>query len=1015
MKKLAGSIKLKMSEQRQGATPDTERRWIWELIQNGKDVRYPDIPFKVEVSLTTNQGTSRLEFSHNGRPFSVKNITYLVEQVSSKDQEFESDGMPTNTGKFGTGFLTTHLLSERVKIETVIKAEGLNYKTCLVELDRSGREEAGIIQSIKESLSILEQLDEKPDLEHFNPSSFNTKFIYELEPHGVDVAKAGIKDLDDTLAFVLCFVQSIANVESNGTEYKLNSEKTTNIDNVYHYTIEKSDFLDSEEFEIIVVKGAKTQIAIPVKTIDGLITILPIQPNIPKLFCDFPLTGTESFPFPAMINSPFFNLNDPRSIVRLTEINEPEIKENKELIIEARDLFLKLLSHIETKKSGHTYNLTKNIVEIGLDWISPDWYKSNIFDILHKQLSKTEIVDTYDGGRRSVQNNQGDAFVLFPSSANTDIREDIFNLAAQWFPYALPKREEIHHWWKSLFPGCTRLTLKLFSQWISNQEKIQTLSEKLVENTDTIKWLNSYYFLLNKEELFIKDVVANEIKILPDQNGEFQLMKDLQFDPGLDEIIKDCLRDLGRDIRSELRMTSINTAVNMEENAKHKIGHGRMKIDDIYSSLNNLLKQADDQTAFDVATILTRTVSSDQNYPVHRQNIFSAFKRMYPDRESKEIPIKKYDSRLYEESDNILLLKIIKDISISTTVEEFSEQYSFYNSKEAIQWIANYIKILSDLSKNDYLQISDSPILPNQNGEFRIKDALSFGIPDDGLKDIAKRLGHDFREYLIDSKIDLEFDPSREITNKNIAEKISALIGNLMADMQQDDETKQTFQLLFRWFNINPSIAESLFGELYHNRHRLCTPDEIVSSIEKAATLDSLLKERGLNNVNELRALLDQGQPDNERPPLTEITQDILLSLGISNYDDFKKALEDKNLAELFGHQSVPSSEYFLFVQAIIERTRNKVKTFLESIGYDFSEAELTATTVYSGVVKNNSIIDIVFRPSDNNEVIFYYGSEKQTLQNPTAELWVADGLGTPEQITLGQVLIVNRIVKVRI
>jgi hypothetical protein len=60
-----------------------------------------------------------LSFEHNGNPFSdtdapyrFDDVTNLILPVSGKDNEFQ-------TGKFGTGFLSTHILSLKIRVEGV--------------------------------------------------------------------------------------------------------------------------------------------------------------------------------------------------------------------------------------------------------------------------------------------------------------------------------------------------------------------------------------------------------------------------------------------------------------------------------------------------------------------------------------------------------------------------------------------------------------------------------------------------------------------------------------------------------------------------------------------------------------------------------------------------------------------------------------------------------------------------------------------------------------------------------
>lgn len=94
------------------------KRWVWELMQNAKDIPNKYGKVSVEIELISE---NELQFRHNGNPFGIKNITGLIRQVSSKDS-LNSD--EETTGKFGTGFICTHLLSDVIDVDGV-----LNYET----------------------------------------------------------------------------------------------------------------------------------------------------------------------------------------------------------------------------------------------------------------------------------------------------------------------------------------------------------------------------------------------------------------------------------------------------------------------------------------------------------------------------------------------------------------------------------------------------------------------------------------------------------------------------------------------------------------------------------------------------------------------------------------------------------------------------------------------------------------------------------------------------------------------
>lgn len=102
---------------KQSSDDKSRCRWIWELIQNAKDV--VNSTGNVDIMISFNEQQGELRFLHNGKPFTLQNIVFLIEQVSTKDRD-EKETLKKNTGKFGTGFMTTHLLSDKVIVSEYV-------------------------------------------------------------------------------------------------------------------------------------------------------------------------------------------------------------------------------------------------------------------------------------------------------------------------------------------------------------------------------------------------------------------------------------------------------------------------------------------------------------------------------------------------------------------------------------------------------------------------------------------------------------------------------------------------------------------------------------------------------------------------------------------------------------------------------------------------------------------------------------------------------------------------------
>jgi hypothetical protein len=82
-------------------------RWVWELLQNASDAAPPvDNHLIAEVKYRP----GKLIFSHNGRSFKASEVAHLIASGSTKYEDDEA------IGEFGSGFLTTHLLSLEIEV-----------------------------------------------------------------------------------------------------------------------------------------------------------------------------------------------------------------------------------------------------------------------------------------------------------------------------------------------------------------------------------------------------------------------------------------------------------------------------------------------------------------------------------------------------------------------------------------------------------------------------------------------------------------------------------------------------------------------------------------------------------------------------------------------------------------------------------------------------------------------------------------------------------------------------------
>src|SRR5262249_52115056 len=144
------------------------------------------------------------------------------EQVSTKERKPKENVKLKTTGKFGTGFLTTHLLSEIVEVEGIVKEPEEPFRKVSLLLDRSGRDIEDVIDSVNISLASLENIDSQPALEWYSQLEISTAFRYKLNTSGIEVARKGLKDLSTSLLFTLAFLPEIKSVTiiNDGLRYE---------------------------------------------------------------------------------------------------------------------------------------------------------------------------------------------------------------------------------------------------------------------------------------------------------------------------------------------------------------------------------------------------------------------------------------------------------------------------------------------------------------------------------------------------------------------------------------------------------------------------------------------------------------------------------------------------------------------------------------------------------------------------------------------------------------------------
>ena len=128
----------------------TAKRWFWELLQNASDYNQT---VNVRLEIDDNQ----IVFRHTGNPFSIQDVLNLISPDSGKDKD---EVRKENIGKFGSGLVSTHILSAEMRVNGVFKSENEDklFKFNVL-LDRSPYEDKDkLIKSIENTKRGLREI-----------------------------------------------------------------------------------------------------------------------------------------------------------------------------------------------------------------------------------------------------------------------------------------------------------------------------------------------------------------------------------------------------------------------------------------------------------------------------------------------------------------------------------------------------------------------------------------------------------------------------------------------------------------------------------------------------------------------------------------------------------------------------------------------------------------------------------------------------------------------------------------
>lgn len=686
------------------------KRWVWELLQNAKDVPNRFGKVSVEIELVS-QDT--LKFRHNGDCFSIKNITGLVQQVSSKD----SQNLEGQTGKFGTGFICTHLLSDIIDVEGIVRYKGIDRRFKIV-LDRSGYRSEDLLPRIKTTLEELRHIETTYEVvnnyeQNRTEQSFDTVFTYHLTTQEKqESAVAGLEDLINTMPITLVTqskkikqVRVINRVKGTNVVYTCDS---TSLDDNVQLSIVKIDGITKKYVSYITDDVALTT---EVNIKDGIYEIIKRDSKQPVLYRDFPLIGSEKFYFPYTLNGFEFNPTERRNGLLLNSADLPDCVLNRNIVDKAVDAVLKFNEWLITKNAANRYLLASSRIpkasEEYSESVAAPWIK-NLQANWRRQLLQERLVET-DNGTDILMNLSVPSFS--PASTKED-NETFYNLLhGQYIGRGvLPVFKHLQGWLDIVRPEYETWGTKLkyekddFLKDLSDLQTLKSLALKINKTReDTLNWLNKVYkFLVDQNMLNEFDNYA----IIPNQRGDFKLLKELYSDhtSRIPSILKDIYNSVNQDnstVQHVLMDVDVEATVFGNTLRSFSLKEMIVKLNEYVKTGNNINKNGvcidvRSKVAYSILALYPNT--TDTKVLNKRKSIYDfcvAYRSMSP-----YSLVETTELDLWKESDNYWFNNSYLGISSKSTVANVASSFftTVKTNDETLIWLDKYIQFYRDYS-----------------------------------------------------------------------------------------------------------------------------------------------------------------------------------------------------------------------------------------------------------------------------------------------------------------------------
>jgi len=406
-------------------------RCVWELLQNARDAANEDgVTVEIEVA------NGQLRFQHNGRPFRHKEVAHLIYHGTTKL------GDEANVGHFGSGFLSTHLLSRRVRVSGSLEG-GSAFEFWI---DRSGDDPDILSQAMQDSMENFRQSAQAGgEMGHRT-----TEFLYPLHGPAVELASRALNELRAWGPQVLAFAPEFAkiSVTTDSGQWSLSRSKTSDhgSGDAEVITVTVVDGEKTSTYATAVLRTADVVVGLPLRG-DAESRMIALVSKAPRVYVLFPLLSTDGVPLPAILQSAAVEPVEGRDGV-VVDWGSPRATTNCKLVESAVPLVKKVLDVVASERWPGVESLCAFDASHLPENLDRSWFVGILRDLL-EHVRAASLMPAVDGSWIAPKS------AAIPLGPSEEIRSRIWRLARQWadFSNRLPPddtaktwAENVRHW-----------------------------------------------------------------------------------------------------------------------------------------------------------------------------------------------------------------------------------------------------------------------------------------------------------------------------------------------------------------------------------------------------------------------------------------------------------------------------------------------------------------------------------------------------------------------------------------